>query len=104
MAVVLTVGHKLNMSIAFADQNGNPMLTKPTPDSAPAWSNSTPSTETIAAAADGLSCVGTPVAPGNDTVSLSVVIGGQTFSATLGVTVDAAPQVLTSVSIVPTVA
>jgi len=95
----VTVGHQLALSILFLDQRGNPMLTAPTPDAAPSWSNSTPATETLAAAADGLSAVATTVAPGTDTVSLSVVVGGVTFSATLGVEVDAEPQVLTSVGI-----
>ena len=104
MATILTVGHKLNLAVAFFDQNGNPMLTAPTVDAAPAWSNATPATETIVASADGLSCVGTPVAPGTDTVSLSLTVGGVAFSATLAVEVDAAPQVLTSVGITATVA
>lgn len=103
MAVTLSVGHTLNMSIQFLDQNGNPMLTPPTPDSPPSWSDTTSATETLAPAANGLSCVGTPIAAGSDVVNLSVVVGGQTFSATLDVTVDAAPQVLTSVAIAATV-
>lgn len=103
MSVVLAVGHKLNMAIAFTDQNGNPMLTAPTLDSPPSWSDSNAATETLTPAADGLSCVGTPVAPGTDVVSLVVVAGGVSFSATLTVTVDAAPQILTAIAIVPTV-
>ncbi len=103
MAVTLSVGHTLNMALAFLDQSGNPMLTPPTPDSPPGWTDTTSSTETIVPAASGLSCVGTPVAPGTDTVSVAVVVGGVSFSATLDVTVTAAPQVLTSVAITPTV-
>lgn len=99
LMTTLTVGHKLALAIAFLDANGNPMLTTPTPDSPPAWSNTTPATETLVAAADGLSAVATSVAPGTDSISLSVVVGGATFSASLGVEVDAAPQVLTSVQI-----
>ena len=79
------------------------MLTAPTPDAAPVWSNTTAATETLAPSADGLTCVGTPVAPGTDTVSVAVVVAGATFSATLAVEVDAAPQVLGSVVINSTV-
>ena len=103
MSTIVTVGHTLNMAIAFLDQHGNPMLTTPTPDATPTWTNTTPATETIAPAANGLTCIGTPVAPGNDSVSLTLAVGGVSFSATLAVEVDAAPQVLTSIAIVPTV-
>lgn len=104
MATTLSVGHKLNMSIGFFDQHGNPMLTAPTPDTPPAWSNTTPATESIAPSADGLTCVGTPVAAGSDTVNLIVTVGGNNFSASLDVTVTAEAQVLTSVAINSTVA
>lgn len=103
MSVTLSVGHLLNMSIAYLDQHGNPMLVTPTPDSPPVWANTTQATETIVAAADGNSAVGTPVAPGTDTVSLNVSVGGAAFPATLDVTVTPEAQVLTSVSIVPSV-
>jgi hypothetical protein len=103
MSTIITVGHKLGLAIEYLDQNGNPMLVTPTPTDIPVWSNANPAVETLSVAADGLSATGTPVAPGNDTVSLSVTVGGQTFTATLAVEVDAAPQVLTSVEIVPTV-
>lgn len=104
MATTLAVGHKLEMQIAFLDQNGNPMLAVQTPDNAPTWSNSTPATETLTVAASGLTCEGMPLVPGTDTVSLTVSVGGVSFSATLDVTVTEAPQVLTSVAIVPVIA
>ena len=103
MAVTLAVGHTLNMALAFLDQNGNPMLTTPTPDATPAWTDTTAATETLAPAASGLTCVGTPIAPGTDTVTLTLAVAGVSFSANLDVTVTAAPQVLTRVAIVPTV-
>lgn len=99
MATTLAVGHKLELAITFLDQNGNPMLDAQTPDAAPTWSNTTPATETIVPSASGLTCEGTTVAAGTDTVSLAVVVNGVTFNATLDVTVTAAPQVLTSISI-----
>ena len=101
--VTLAVGHTLSMAIQFLDQHGNPMLTAPVPDTAPAWTNSTPATETLAVAGSGLSCVGTPVAVGTDVVTLALAVGGVTFSAVLDVTVSAEAQVLTSIAIVPTV-
>ena len=103
MAVTLAVGHTLNMSLTFLDQNGNPMLTTPTPDAAPTWSDTTAATETLAPAASGLTCVGTPIAPGTDTVTVTLAVGGVAFTANLDVTVTAAPQVLTSVAIAETV-
>jgi hypothetical protein len=101
MSVTLSVGHTLQMAIAFLDQAGNPMLTTPTPDTAPTWSNTTSATETLVD--NGLTCVGTPVAAGSDTVSVNLAVGGVSFSATLRVTVQAATQVLTSIAIIPTV-
>lgn len=103
MSTVVNLGHTISMAVAFLDQNGNPMLTPPVPDSPPAWSNTTPATETLAPSASGLSCVATPVAAGSDEVDLVVTVGGVAFKALLDVTVQPAPQVLTSVAIVPTV-
>ena len=103
MSVVLAVGHKLNMSLSFLDQNGNPMLVDPTPDSPPTWTDSTSATETLSAASNGLSCVATPIAVGTDVVTVDVVVGGVTLAATLDVTVSAEPQVLTSIVIDSTV-
>jgi len=100
----VNAGHSVNMTVEYLDQNGNPMLTTPTPDSPPAWTNapSAPGIDTLTASPDGSSAVlATNAADANssDTVSLSVVVGGQTFTATLGVSISAAPQVLTSVAI-----
>jgi hypothetical protein len=99
--VTVSVGHNVQCSLVFLDQNGNPMLTTPTPDSPPTWSDSTPATETLTAG--GLTASALAIAPGGDTISVSVSVGGVTFGATLGVTVTAAPQTLTSVSIAATV-
>lgn len=95
----VTVGHKIALSIIYLDQNSNPMLAAPTPDAPPTWSNTTPATETLVAAADGLSANTTALAVGTDSVSLSLAVGSATFSASLSVEVDAAPQVLTSITI-----
>lgn len=99
--VTVSVGHTVNCSLVFLDQNGNPMLVAPSPDSPPSWSNSTPATETLSPG--GLTASALALAVGGDTISVSVSVGGVSFGATLGVTVTPAPQVLTSVSIAATV-
>lgn len=101
--VTVSVGHKVTASLVFLDQNANPMLIAPTPDSPPTWTDSTPATGTLTAAADGLSATEIANTTGTDTISVSVSVGGTTFSATLGVTVTPAPQVLTSVDLTSTV-
>jgi hypothetical protein len=104
MDTVVTLGHIINLAVTFLDQNGNPMLKQPAADAPPLWSNTIPGTETIVASADGMAAVATPVAVGVDTINVAAIVGGKTFTATLNVQVTAAvAQVLTSVSIVPTV-
>ena len=103
MATILTIGHTLSLQLQVLDQNGNPMLTVPVYDAVPVWTNTTPETETLSVAADGQTAVGTPVAVGTDVVSVNFSIGGKSFSASLGVEVDAAEQVATSAVIIPTV-
>ena len=98
----ITLGHGLALSIAFLDQNGNPMLKTPAPDAPPAWSNTTPATETLAVAADGLTAQATSVAVGTDSISVSATVGGAVFAASVIVNVNAVPQVLTSIAIVAT--
>lgn len=99
--ITMTVGHVDNMSIIFKDTNGNPMQVTPTPDAPPLWSGAPApaGAATLAASANGLTAVETAVAAGTDTVSLSVVVGGRTFTATLPVSITAAAQVLGSVDI-----
>lgn len=103
--VAVNVGHTVNMSIVYLDQNGNPMVTTPTPDSAPAWTDapSAAGVDTLTVAPGGLTASLAALAVGSDVVSLEVVVGGVTFNATLPVTISAAPQVLTSVQIAATV-
>lgn len=100
MATTDTVGQTLPLSIQYLDQHGQPMQTVPTPDAPPSWSNTTPATETLTVAADGLTATALAVAAGTDTINLSLAVGGQTFTASLAVTVAAQPQVLTSIEVV----
>jgi hypothetical protein len=97
--IKVTVGHKLACTIGFLDQNGNPMLAVPKVDAVPTWSNTTPATETLIAAADGLSASASTLAVGTDAISLALAVGGVAFTASLAVEVDAVPQTLTSVAI-----
>jgi len=101
--VTLTVGHSVDFALVFLDQNGNPMLTTPSPDAAPAWSDIAPATGTLVPAASGLTASELAIAAGSDTVSVSLMVAGVSFSASIDVTVEAAPQVLTSVQITGTV-
>ncbi len=99
MALTLEVGQTNALSITVLDTNGQP-ITNPTFDTPPAWTNTTPATETLATAADDLTSTLTAAAVGTDVVNLSVTIGGATFTASLDVTVTAVPQVPASVEIV----
>ena len=104
MATTINAGQNLPFSIAFLDQNGQPMVPAPKPDAAPAWSNRSPATETLTASADGMTASAVGNAAGLDTVKVSLAVGGVTFNATLDVTVNAGTgtgsQTLTSIGIV----
>jgi hypothetical protein len=101
----LTVGHTATLGIEYLDQNGNPMLTAPVPDSPPTWTNnpSAPGVDTFTPSPDGTSATLVADAAGSDSVSLSVIVGSQTFPASLAITISAEAQVLTSVAITSTV-
>ena len=101
----LTVGHMDTLGIEYLDTTGAPMLTPVTPDSPPVWTNapSTPPVDTFVVAADGSSAVLTATAAGADTVTLTVIVGGVTFTASDVFVISAAPQVLGSVAITDTI-
>jgi hypothetical protein len=94
----LTIGHAADLVIDYFDQNGNPMLTTPTTDSAN-WSNSAPSICTLTPSVDGFSAVEMAVAAGSDLVTLAVTVGGVVFTATAGFLISPEPQVLSSIGI-----
>ena len=99
----LNLGQNLSLAIAFLDAAGNPMVTAPTPDAAPSWTQTTPATESLTPDSGGMTAQTKSLAVGSDSITVSVVVGGATFTATLAVNVATPAQVLTTVQIVPTV-
>jgi hypothetical protein len=98
----LTVGHTDTMSILYVDTAGNPMLTPVTPDSPPTWVDTpaTPPVDTFTVSADGTTAVLAATAAGTDTVNLTVVVGGKTYTVSAQFAISAPPQVLGGVQIV----
>lgn len=79
----LHVDQKVSLSIVATDVAGNPV--KFAPDAAPVWANSNPAAADMTVSNDGLTATLIPKADavGQVTsVSLAVVIGGVTFTAT----------------------
>lgn len=98
LMIKVNVGHSVALSIQYLDQNGNPMITPPTPDPSPPilWmSAKVAGTITQSGAAATYKAT----APGNDSVEVQVQIGGALFAASLAIEVDAVPQVFTSIAI-----
>lgn len=105
MSTSVTVGHLVDYSFQYVDTTGAPMLTPVTPDSPPVWADApaTPPVDTFVVAADGSTAVLTATAAGSDTVTVTVIVGGVTYTATDLVTISAAAQVLGGIQIVATV-
>src|SRR5208337_4439485 len=93
MSTSVTVGHVIDFSIQYVDTSGNPMLTPVTPDSPPVWADApaSPPVDTFTVAADGSTAVLAATAAGGDTVTLTVIVGGVSYSASDIVTINAAP-------------
>ncbi len=105
MAYTLDVGKTELLAISYLDQDGKEMLPAPTPDAPPVWSQLTPASETLTAAADGNTATAVGLAAGTDTVEVDLTVGGISFKATIDATINVvAPpaQVLTSIAIVAT--
>lgn len=95
-----SVGHKIVSTILYLDQNGNPMITGVVvPDSPPVWTGGNNAVETLSVSADGATATWEAVGAGTDTVTLTLIVGGKTFTAQAVHNVTAAPQVLTSITI-----
>jgi hypothetical protein len=102
MDTTVNVGHKASAVLLFLDQHGNPMLGETVPDFSPTWSNSpgSPPVDVLKTSADGLSAEIDAIAEGQDVLGVTVVVGGKSFSASVGITVSPEPQVLSGVAIV----
>ena len=94
----VNVGHSVALSIKYLDQNGNPMITPPTPDASPPilWLSAKVVGTLVPS---GATATYNATAPGNDDVEVQVQIGGTLFTASLAIEVDAVPQVFTSIAI-----
>lgn len=99
MSVTASIGHTISFTYVILDQHGNPMLTQPTFDATPVWSDTTPATETVTADASGVTATGTPLAAGTDTVNVTAQIGGVDFPASIDVSITPEVQVPTSARI-----
>ncbi len=96
----VSIGHTVVDTIVYLDQNGNPMLVTPVPDSPPTWTNIAAATvDTMVVSADGSTDTISALASGVDTITVNVVVGGKTFTAVQQLSIAAAPQVLSSVAI-----
>ena len=97
----VNVGHTVTCTYIITDQNGNPMLVQPPLDSPAVWTDApSPSgADTSAASADGTTNVVTAAAAGSDTVGVTVIVGGSTFTDSVLLTIVAAPQVASGVVI-----
>jgi hypothetical protein len=102
MATELKVGQTLPLGLAFLDQNGQPMVTKPQLDAPPVWEDTSPSVGTLTVISNEVASEHA-IAAGSDTVRVTLHVGGTQFSATLDVTVPVIvpTQTLTTVEIVP---
>jgi hypothetical protein len=100
----VVVGDTVGFAIAYFDQNGNPMVTTPTPDSPPTWSDTNTAVGDLSQSADGTTAQESIVGAGTDSVSVNLTVGGVAFTAELTITASAATtQTLSSIEIVPTV-
>jgi len=86
------------------DTNGNPMQAQ-VPITSSTWTDApaTPPVDTFTVAAGGATAVLQASAAGSDTVTVSAVINGVTYTATDQVLISAAPQVLGGIQIVANV-
>ena len=100
----VTVGHQIDYSFIEVDTNGNPMQAQ-VPITSSTWTDApaTPPVDTFTVAAGGATAVLQASAAGSDTVTVSAVINGVTYTATDQVLISAAPQVLGGIQIVANV-
>lgn len=103
MSTAANVGQNILFAIQQFDTAGVPMPTPDAYDSSPVWSNTNPAAETITAAPDGLTATGSVIGAGDDTVTVTVIVGGVSFTASESVVASAVVPKLGSIGIVATV-
>lgn len=90
MATSIHIDNQLPLSVAFIDSAGNPIMPAPTPDTLPVWVITDTTVATVTASTDGLTAIVNPLlVGGSTTITLTVVIGGTTFNATLDIVIVA---------------
>jgi hypothetical protein len=97
----VSVGHQINYSFIEVDTSGNPMLTQ-VPVTSSSWSNTpaTPPVDTFTPSTNGATATLVATAPGADSVTVTALINGVSYTATDSVVISAAPQVLGGIQIV----
>jgi hypothetical protein len=98
MATTINVGQTLPLSVKYLDASGNDITADVTPDAPPAWTDTTPVTDTLTGFGSTATALG--LAAGTDVITMDVTVGGVAFSATLDLTVAALVPVVASVEIV----
>lgn len=99
MAATLKVGQSAAATIRYLDQDGKPMEIAQTPDAMPQWGQTTPATTRVTPLPGSLTADIVALAAGTDTIRLILSVGGDQFTATLDIEVEAPAQVLTSIGI-----
>lgn len=75
------VGQTITRTLEILDNAGNPLLPQPALDSPAQWTQSDSTLETDTISSDTLTDTAVVTAAGTEQTSLSVTVGGQTFTA-----------------------
>ena len=81
---ILTLGATAKTARAVFSKDGQPARV----EGVPAWRSSDPAILTVSAAADGITALVTPIAPGAAQITLTADAGAKSISATLEVNVQ----------------
>ncbi len=92
MSITLNIGQKAELSVPFFDQAGQLLLVAPKLDGAPVWTNRTPSILTLTPSDDGLTASALALTVGNDTIHVTLSVGGVVFNDDFVVSVIPDPQ------------
>ncbi len=98
----LIIGQSLTYSVVALGTDGNPLVPQPAFDAPPVFTEDKPEVATLSQDPLSPTAVLTGVAAGDETVSASVAIGGQTFTASDVTTVEAPAPVVAGIRLVAT--